>query len=110
MEEGFRTRAGRVQALFTEPGTAFVLVTSPQRGAVDQARWFADRLAATGIAVAAVVVNRVHPHFGMGSAADARGHSGPLWENLADLLTVAEAEEAQLTRLALGAGRAPAVR
>src|SRR5690349_14035488 len=44
MEEGFRSRAAAVDALLSDPSTAFVLVTSPRRDAVDEARFFAERL------------------------------------------------------------------
>jgi anion-transporting ArsA/GET3 family ATPase len=38
-------------------------VTSPRRDAVEEARFFADRLADSDLSVAALVVNRVHPDF-----------------------------------------------
>jgi anion-transporting ArsA/GET3 family ATPase len=63
MEEGFRQRAGAVLAILDDPRTAFVLVASPRRDTVDEARFFADRLASAGIPVGALVVNRVHPRF-----------------------------------------------
>ena len=44
MEEGFRDRAQRVLDLLSEPSTAFVLVASPRRDAVDEAMFFADKL------------------------------------------------------------------
>ena len=43
MEDGFRERAATVLALLADPGTRFVLVTAPQRDAVDEAVYFADR-------------------------------------------------------------------
>ena len=64
MEQGFRDRAQQVLALLTSEQTAFVLVTSPRRDAVEEAAYFADRLAEDSLSVDAVVVNRVHPHFG----------------------------------------------
>ena len=42
MEEGFRERAVAVEQLLTDPSTAFVLVTSPRRDALDEAEFFAD--------------------------------------------------------------------
>ena len=42
MEEGFRARAGAVGELLGDPGTAFVLVTSPRRDAVEEATFFAE--------------------------------------------------------------------
>lgn len=64
MEQGFRDRAASVTSLLADEGTAFVLVTSPRRDAVEEAEFFAKRLRETGLAVGALVVNRVHPDFG----------------------------------------------
>lgn len=64
MEEGFRERAAAVEELLADPQTAFVLVTSPRRDAVDEASFFADTISAHGLAVEALIVNRVHPRFG----------------------------------------------
>ena len=64
MEQGFRDRAAHVQTLIDDPATAFVLVTSPRRDAIEEATFFADRLRSNKLAVAALVVNRIHPEFG----------------------------------------------
>ncbi len=64
MEEGFRERAQAVEALLADPNTAFVLVTTPRRDALEEATFFADRLSHNGQCVQALVVNRVHPSFG----------------------------------------------
>ncbi len=69
MEEGFRTRAARVNELLAAPETAFVLVASPRRDTVEEAHFFADRLHEAGISVQGLVVNRVHPPFGTQPAA-----------------------------------------
>ena len=63
MEQGFRERAVSMTELLADPGTAFVLVTSPRRDAVQEAEFFADRLRSSDLAVAGLVVNRVHPRF-----------------------------------------------
>lgn len=63
MEAGFRSRASEVSTLLGDPGTAFVLVTSPRRDAVQEAEYFAERLRDSEYSVAALVVNRVHPTF-----------------------------------------------
>jgi anion-transporting ArsA/GET3 family ATPase len=44
MEQGFRDRASRVETLLAEPQTAFVLITSPRRDAVDEAEFFSAQL------------------------------------------------------------------
>jgi anion-transporting ArsA/GET3 family ATPase len=64
MEIGFRARADEVSALVTSPATRFVLVASPRADTVEEARFFAGRLAQSDIDVAALVVNRCTPIFG----------------------------------------------
>jgi anion-transporting ArsA/GET3 family ATPase len=100
MEAGFRTRAQAVLELLSDPGTAFVLVTSPRRDAIEEAEFFASRLRESGIDVDALIVNRVHPTFEVEkSGARERAHTlagtplGPLYENLADFSEIAEREE-----------------
>jgi anion-transporting ArsA/GET3 family ATPase len=63
MEQGFRDRAAAVQQLLAAESTAFVLVTAARRDAVDEAQFFADRLAESGLGVGALVVNRMLPAF-----------------------------------------------
>jgi anion-transporting ArsA/GET3 family ATPase len=63
MEQGFRDRATAVEQLLADESTAFVLVTAARRDAVDEAEFFADRLAESGLGVAALVVNRMLPAF-----------------------------------------------
>ena len=76
MEEGFRTRAGAVRELLADPATAYVLVTSARPDAMAEASFFAEKLAERDIAPAALVVNRIHPHFG---PVDARLRTDRLW-------------------------------
>jgi anion-transporting ArsA/GET3 family ATPase len=64
MEEGFRDRAAHVLDLLSDGSTRFVLVTSPRRDAVDEAQFFATKLAESDMPVDALIVNRVHPRFG----------------------------------------------
>jgi anion-transporting ArsA/GET3 family ATPase len=118
MEEGFKNRAGVVLELLTHPSTAFVLVASPRRDTVAEASFFAERLVEAGIAVQALIVNRVHPHFGEGLAEAARERAatldgtdlGGLYANLADFRLVAASEEAHLAGLAELVAPAPVVR
>jgi anion-transporting ArsA/GET3 family ATPase len=124
MEEGFRRRAARVEELLAAPGTAFVLVASPRRDTVAEAHFFAGRLAEAGIAVQALVVNRVHPAFaaGGGRVSDAAAAAtasraatldgteiGGLYRNLADFQAVASREQAHLAGLAEAVAPAPVV-
>ena len=60
---GFRERAGEVAATLRGPEVAFVLVTSPQPLAIEEALFFHERLRAAAMSVSGVVVNGVHPRF-----------------------------------------------
>jgi len=118
MEEGFRERAGSVMQLLSDDDTAFVLVASPRRDTIDEARYFARKLAEAGIAVRALVINRMHPRFGDGlpEAARARAETlegtdlGGLYRNLADFQLVASREEEHLAGLTEAVDPAPVVR
>jgi anion-transporting ArsA/GET3 family ATPase len=106
MEEGFRERAQAVDQLLSDENTAFVLITSPRRDSLEEARFFANRLAEQHQTVQALIVNRVHPSFGeespagLRAAVDALRHVGTspalrlanLYENLADFREVAALE------------------
>jgi anion-transporting ArsA/GET3 family ATPase len=121
MEEGFRERAQRVLQLLGEPGTAFVLVTSPGRDSVAEAGYFARRLREAGLSVNGLVINRIHPQFGPelpeglrarsatlaeaahsagASNGEAAGRLQALYANLADFLELAKRER----RHGIGAG------
>jgi anion-transporting ArsA/GET3 family ATPase len=115
MEQGFRDRATRVQALLVDPGTAFVVVASPRRDAVEEAGFFADRLRESSGQVEALVVNRMFPAFGPLPASLAGGQAQPaavaaLATNLAELDAVASREEQYVARLAERLPGAPVVR
>jgi anion-transporting ArsA/GET3 family ATPase len=60
MYDGFKERARRVYDLLKRPGTAFVVVATPDRAALREAAFFAGRLADDGMPVGALVVNRIH--------------------------------------------------
>lgn len=118
MEEGFRERADAVLSLLSDHDTAFVLVASPRRDTIEEAQYFAARLAEADITVRALVVNRMHPRFGDGlaeataeRAATLEGTDlGDLYRNLADFQLVASREEEHLAGLADAVAPAPVVR
>jgi anion-transporting ArsA/GET3 family ATPase len=118
MEEGFRDRAERVQALLGDDATAFILVTSPRADTVAEATFFASKLEESGISVAALILNRMHPRFGTGrpdaDRARARTYAGTdlgsLYGNLADLRAMADGEEEALAGLSVRVSPAPVVR
>jgi anion-transporting ArsA/GET3 family ATPase len=130
MEEGFRDRATQVLALLADPTSSFLLVTSPRRDAVEEAAFFAERLAESDIPVEGLVVNRVHPSFGderveglraraetltlkhettpavEGDGAGSAGRLATLYANLADFRQVAERERHHVAGVKARAGQA----
>lgn len=117
MEEGFRQRSEHVNRLLRARETAFVLVASPRRDSVDEAHYFAERLAEGGITVECLVVNRVHPDFGDGLAEATRARAetlvgsslGRLYGNLGDFQMIASREREHLAGLAEAVTPAPVV-
>ena len=113
MEEGFRARAEAVEKLLGDESTAFVLVTSPRRDAVQEAEYFASRLADGDFAVDALVVNRVHTTYCDADPGALRARARELgarrtdaadrlathYTNLADLEEVARRERLELAGL-----------
>ncbi len=83
LEQGFRDRAGKVESVLSDPSTAFVLMTSPRTEAVDEAMFFAKKLAESKMKVEGLVVNRVHPSFKL-------DNQGPI--DLAQLTTRVESQ------------------
>jgi anion-transporting ArsA/GET3 family ATPase len=119
MEVGFRERAEAVQAVLRSPDTRYVLVASPRHDTIVEAVWFADQLRMQGLEVAAAIVNRSHPRFGHGDAAEAARAAercasdhpvvAALWTNLAELRTIGERERAELGPLTDRLGEAPLI-
>lgn len=57
---GFRERAEQTYQLLKAPGTAFVVVASPEPDALREASYFVDRLAGEQMPLAGLVLNRMH--------------------------------------------------
>jgi anion-transporting ArsA/GET3 family ATPase len=57
---GFRERAQATYDLLKAPGTTFLVVAAPERDALREAAYFAERLAEEQMPLAGLVVNRVH--------------------------------------------------
>jgi anion-transporting ArsA/GET3 family ATPase len=68
MSEGFRARARSVRALLLGPSSAFVLAAGPSAESAEQASLLLDRLVASGVPMAGVIVNRVRVWPGGGDA------------------------------------------
>jgi anion-transporting ArsA/GET3 family ATPase len=118
MEAGFRERAAHVVELLHADETAYVLVASPRHDTIDEASFFAGTLHRSGLRVAALVVNRLHPRFGGTTAAEAKARVAAadepglasLWENLAELCVMADDEDAELGELFEAIGDAAVAR
>lgn len=57
---GFRSRADATYKLLQAPGTAFLVVATPEQDALREAAYFVERLAAEKMPLAGLVLNRVH--------------------------------------------------
>jgi anion-transporting ArsA/GET3 family ATPase len=114
MTEGFRERAGLVNELLADDRTAFVLVTSPRRHALEDAVWFHHRLAEAGMPFAGVIANRVHQG---GGESDPERLASLLGDDLAGKVLrthetqrrLAERDRAGLAELRKRIGRKPIV-
>jgi anion-transporting ArsA/GET3 family ATPase len=115
IESGFRERAESVQALLKSDVTKYLVVASPRRDTVDEALYFIRQLQSTGMSATGLIVNRLQPHFGTGTADDAdraARNAGDLGEtdqavlhrNMAHLRRISEAEEDAIGPLLLRAG------
>ena len=104
IESGFRDRAESVQKLLKSEVTKYLVVASPRRDTVDEAIYFSRQLRSAGMAVTGLIVNRLQPLFGSGTAEEAesaaraaqdRGETdlAVLHRNLAHLRRISEAEE-----------------
>jgi anion-transporting ArsA/GET3 family ATPase len=120
MTEGFRERAALVNDLLADSRTAFVLVTSPRRHALEDAVWFHHRLMEGGMPFAGVIANRVHQG-GEASGSDLRSDPSALAAQLGEELAakvarayederrLAERDRAGLADLRRRIGRKPIV-
>ncbi|MEU5215128.1 ArsA family ATPase [Streptomyces sp. NPDC020807] len=67
---GFRTRADATYRLLQAPGTAFLVVATPEPDALREAAYFVERLAAEEMPLAGLVLNRVHGSDAAGLSAE----------------------------------------
>ena len=115
METGFRDRADSVSELLHSSITHYVLVASARHDTVEEARYFAARLADSKLSVTAVIVNRLQPRFGDATAEQALAAAATaetagdhnlagLWRNLAELRALADAEEGVIAPLIADTG------
>jgi anion-transporting ArsA/GET3 family ATPase len=104
---GFRERATATYALLRSPGTAFLVVATPEPDALREAAYFVGRLATDDMPLAGLVLNRTHPVLADLSATKARAvadglRSAPLATAVlrlhADRVDLAERDERLLSR------------
>ncbi|MDI6104970.1 ArsA family ATPase [Actinoplanes sp. NEAU-A12] len=57
---GFRQRADQTYRILQDPQTAFLLVAAPERDAIREAAYFAERLVEERMPLAGLVLNRMH--------------------------------------------------
>ena len=57
---GFRERADYTYQLLRAPGTSFLVIAAPEPDALREASYFVERLAAEGMPLAGLLLNRVH--------------------------------------------------
>jgi anion-transporting ArsA/GET3 family ATPase len=57
---GFRARADQTYRILQDPQTAFLLVAAPERDAVREAAYFAERLVTERMPLGGLVLNRMH--------------------------------------------------
>jgi anion-transporting ArsA/GET3 family ATPase len=57
---GFRERAEDTYRLLQAPGTAFLVIATPEPDALREASYFVERLSADQMPLAGLIVNRVH--------------------------------------------------
>jgi anion-transporting ArsA/GET3 family ATPase len=67
---GFRHRADETYRILQDPQTAFLLVAAPERDAVREAAYFAERLVAERMPLAGLVLNRMHRSAAPGLSAE----------------------------------------
>ncbi|HEY8583071.1 MAG TPA: ArsA-related P-loop ATPase, partial [Capillimicrobium sp.] len=112
--DGFRERADGVKALLSDPGTTFLIITSPEREPAAEAVFFAGKLAEAGMPFGALIVNRVTPGDGLDAEPEevAEELEGRLGEELAgkvaaayrDARVLAQRDAATIERLRREAG------
>ena len=121
IEEGFRQRALAVQTLLKSKDSKYVVVASAHHDTIREAIFFTDELARVGTPVTGLIINRLQPKFGKGSATssttaarkatqDGDTDLAALQSNLAHVRRIVQAEEATLKPLLDSVGSALVVR
>jgi anion-transporting ArsA/GET3 family ATPase len=86
---GFQERANATYQLLRAPGTAFLVVASPEPDALREASYFVERLGTEKMPLAGMVLNRTHPVHAALSGARAREGAETLEAARGDATTAA---------------------
>ncbi len=82
---GFKERAERVEALLSDEGTTFLVVTGPAGEPIEEAAYLRAKLAEGNLPFGGLIVNRVHPQAaGSGEPGSNRRALAALKKSLAD--------------------------
>jgi anion-transporting ArsA/GET3 family ATPase len=98
--DGFRERSAGVKALLRDPGTLFLIITSPEREPIEEAIFFHGKLREAKMPFGGLIVNRVQPAEGLdGDPARVEEElDGMVGEELAGKVALAYAEAQVLAR------------
>jgi len=98
--DGFRERAAGVKALLSDPGTLFLIITSPEREPIEEAIFFHGKLREASMPFGGLIVNRVQRATGLNGDPERveRELSGMVGEALARKVAQAYAEAQVLAR------------
>ena len=86
MLDGFKARAAQVATLLADPGTTFLLVTSPEREPIAEAIYFWRKLKSARMPFGGVIVNRMH-HDALAGKKEVAALEASLAEELGPKLT-----------------------
>jgi anion-transporting ArsA/GET3 family ATPase len=88
---GFRQRADDTYRILQDPQTAFLLVAAPERDAVREAAYFAERLVSERMPLAGLVLNRMHHSDAPGLSAERSEEAAAALEAAGDQPMTADA-------------------
>lgn len=89
--DGFKNRAGAVLELLSGEKCAFVIVTTAQRPAVDEAAFFRDRLRQSNMPLGAVVFNRIQESIGVDRVDEEKASAEKIIEKMPRYASVVDA-------------------
>jgi anion-transporting ArsA/GET3 family ATPase len=111
MAQGFRERAETVKELLADDSTTFLLVTSPAHEAIEEAKFFGDKIEEAGMPFGGVIVNRMHVEADLDDPALPEGLDPQLErkliENFQDFHALAERDRRNVDELTNDLGERP---